>query len=95
MADVQAWLKSDAAKTIMFIYGEFDPWSAAPFEINSSGDNHLYIAPGQSHGADLRFLTDGDRAEAMSALERWMGVAPMLRPDEVPAETPARVRTPL
>jgi hypothetical protein len=77
MVDIQNWVKTEG-KTIIFIYGEFDPWSAGRFEIGSSGDNHLYIAPGGNHGSKLTSLNDADHTEALSVLQRWLGVPPVL-----------------
>jgi hypothetical protein len=77
MVDVQNWVKAEG-KTILFIYGEFDPWSAGRFEIGASGDNHLYIAPGGNHGSKLTTLKDADRTEALSILQRWLGVPPVM-----------------
>jgi hypothetical protein len=77
MVDVQNWVKSEG-KTILFIYGEFDPWSAGRFEIGSSGDNHLYIAPGGNHGSKITTLKEADRTEALSTLQRWLGVPPVM-----------------
>lgn len=75
MVDVQNWVKAEG-KTIMFIYGELDPWSAGKFEIGATGDNHVYFAPGSNHSANIAKLNATDRAEALSILERWLGVAP-------------------
>jgi hypothetical protein len=77
MVDVQNWVKTEA-KTIMFIYGEFDPWTAGKFEIGSTGDNHLFMAPAANHGANLARLTDADRGTALSILQGWLGVPPVM-----------------
>jgi hypothetical protein len=77
MVDVQNWVKNEA-KQIIFIYGEFDPWTAGKFEIGSSGDNHIFVAPGANHGASLNRLTDADRAAAIALLQSWLGVTPVL-----------------
>ena len=92
MADIDNWVKT-ASTRMMFVYGEFDPWTAAPFEINVSGDNRLYVASGGNHGAKLANLSDADRADALAALVRWIGASPEMsfvaRPED---EAPRRER---
>jgi len=77
MVDVQNWVKNEARK-IIFIYGEFDPWSAGKFDIGTSGENYLYVAPGGNHGSNLARLTADDRAAALALLQSWLGVPPVL-----------------
>jgi hypothetical protein len=77
MVDVQNWVKTEA-KTIMFIYGEYDPWTSGKFEIGPTGDNHLFMAPAANHGANLARLTDADRGAALTILQNWLGVPPVM-----------------
>jgi hypothetical protein len=77
MVDVQNWVKSEA-KRIIFIYGEFDPWSAGRFEIAAGNENYLYVAPGGNHGSNLARLTADDRAAALALLQSWLGVPPVM-----------------
>jgi hypothetical protein len=77
MVDVQNWVKTEA-KRIIFIYGEFDPWSAGRFEITPGSENYLYVAPGGNHGSNLARLTADDRAAALALLQSWLGVPPVL-----------------
>ena len=62
MVDVQKWVKNEG-KRIIFIYGEFDPWSAGRFEIVPRRE--LLIAPGGNRFHLARLMTD-DRAP------RWL-----------------------
>jgi PS-10 peptidase S37 len=77
MVDVQNWVKTEATK-IIFIYGEYDPWSAGRFEIGTSGENYLFVAPGGNHGSNLARLSDADRASALGILQSWLGVPPVM-----------------
>jgi hypothetical protein len=77
MVDVQTWVKTEA-KTMMFIYGEFDPWSAGRFEIGTTGDNHVFVVPAGNHGARLGLLADSDRSQALSIIQGWLGVPPVM-----------------
>ena len=90
MNDIQDWVKSDAAKNVMFLYGEFDPYTAAAFEINPAGDNHLYIAPGANHGAWIDALLPVEKEEATTILKRWFGIPPnqAIAEQPLPFESP-------
>jgi hypothetical protein len=77
MVDVQAWVKTEA-KTMMFIYGEFDPWSAGRFEIGTTGDNHVFVVPAGNHGARVGLLADSDRSQALAIIQGWLGVPPVM-----------------
>ena len=85
MVDIQNWVKTEG-KTIIFIYGEYDPWSAGRFEIGTTGDNHVFVAPAANHGANLARLNETDRANALSVLQNWLGVPPVVPFDEPPAD---------
>jgi hypothetical protein len=94
MADVQRWVLSDGAKRLLFIDGEFDPWSATPFAINPTGDNHRFVIAGRNHNVDYGQLGEASAA-VLAILERWMGVPPKMSAvgDALPAER--RMRRPL
>jgi hypothetical protein len=77
MVDVQNWVKTEG-KTIMFIYGEYDPWTAGRYEIGTSGDNHVFVAPAANHGANLSRLSATDRSAALTILQGWLGVPPVM-----------------
>jgi len=72
MVDIAAWVKT-SAETTMFVYGEYDPWSAGAFELGAAKDSFLFVAAGRNHGAKLTGLTAAEKVTALDALERWMG----------------------
>ena len=51
------YLKDNDPKMI-FIYGEFDPWSAAAVSFGSKENMYKAICPGGSHGARISSLPD-------------------------------------
>jgi hypothetical protein len=77
MADVSDWLAREG-EAILFIYGENDPYSAAPFEPGEGRDALRFFVPGQNHGAAIADLPPAEREQALAAIERWTGVAPVL-----------------
>lgn len=87
MQDVQQWVL-DQGSELAFIYGEFDPWTGGAFDVRE--DQLLVKAPAMNHGATIRDLTDGDRAQILDAIELWMGV----RPDIGPQFRPSRAQLP-
>ena len=70
MPDVNAWVANDAQK-MMFIYGEFDPWSSRKF-VPSANDSHLFVVPGGNHGSSIGQLSASDHAAAQALLEGWL-----------------------
>jgi hypothetical protein len=70
MPDINNWVASDGER-MMFVYGEFDPWSSREF-VPSARDSHKFTVAGGNHGSSLGQLAEADRAEAMSLLARWL-----------------------
>jgi hypothetical protein len=81
MPDVQSWV-SRSGQRLMFIYGEFDPWSAGAYELGSATDSFKFVAPQNNHGSNISDLRAADRDKALATLERWLGVT------RVPAPPP-------
>ncbi|MGC5011370.1 S28 family serine protease [Streptosporangium sp. DT93] len=73
MLDVDLWVRTRSS-TMMFVYGENDPWGAERFA-PSRNDSYLYVAPGANHGANIAALPEADRLAATATLRRWAGVA--------------------
>jgi hypothetical protein len=88
MVDIQTWVKTEG-KGIMFIYGEYDPWSAGAFELGAASGSYAFVAPQDNHGASIGSLGAADQDKALTVLAGWMGapVQPMAMPRSV-------VRTP-
>lgn len=98
MRDIASWLKAEG-RAFLFLYGEYDPWTAASFEPVPGMDAHRYVVPRGNHGAKLRDLPAAQRDEALSILGRWMGVKPQamlsgLLPGEALLEPEAPVGRP-
>jgi hypothetical protein len=74
MHDVQDWL-STSGERLMFIYGEYDPWTAGQIELGRAVDSWKYIAPQGNHGSSITSLTTADRDAAADTVRRWAGVS--------------------
>lgn len=68
-------LKKFVAKgnsNMMFIYGEFDPWSAVKVSEPKSENVVLFVEPKGSHRARIATLPDPMKEEAVSLLKKWL-----------------------
>ena len=80
--DIKKFLETTDSK-MMFIYGEFDPWSAvmpvAPVKneaLKAKGKGrqtmHLFVEPGGSHRARINTLPEEMKKEAIAILKEWL-----------------------
>ncbi|QKW08806.1 aminopeptidase [Streptomyces sp. NA04227] len=76
MRKVDSWVRHNA-KSMMWVYGENDPWGSERFRIGSGAkDSYIFTAPGANHGAKVAGLVDKDKAKATARIQAWAGVAP-------------------
>jgi len=61
---------------LLFIYGEWDPWTGGKFVLGNASDSEVLTQPQGTHGARIMNLEASDRALAFAKLEAWTGVAP-------------------
>ncbi|MGV9664452.1 hypothetical protein [Nocardia niigatensis] len=65
---------------LLFVYGEYDPTRAEPFQPGpATRDSSVYIAPTTHHLARPANLTAPDRAAALATLTRWASGQPAVR----------------
>lgn len=72
--DVYKYLGNNDPK-MMFIYGEYDPWSAAriPDRFFEGKENMtIFIEPEGSHKARINTLSSGQRTRAWNQLREWL-----------------------
>jgi hypothetical protein len=69
------WVR-DEGERLLFLYGEFDPWTAGAFDLGTNpGATRFTVAEG-THGSRLIDLPDAERAASFDLLEEWTGVTP-------------------
>ena len=57
----------------MFIYGEWDPWSASRVELPGRKKNmYVFIQPEGSHRSRINTMPDERREEILSILNDWV-----------------------
>ncbi|MEU7634688.1 S28 family serine protease [Streptomyces sp. NPDC039016] len=88
MPDVDRWVRHHATR-MMFVNGQFDPWSAKHFELGRGArDSYLFTVPGGNHGANIATLKDTDRTKATAELLTWAGL-PVPANGRATAQAPA------
>jgi len=94
MRDVQRWVVTEGSE-IVFVYGEYDPWTGGAFEIPIAPGVVHVTAPEANHGATIRTLTETDRAGVLNHLEEWLGARPAIDGafDPARADLPPRLLT--
>ena len=85
MRDIESWAASDA-KNIVFVYGEFDPWSAGAYPKGKISNNiHQFIVKGGNHGSKFTALDSKQRSQAEAILSEWLKkkpIDPLLNPNK-------------
>ncbi len=71
MKKVNHWLQTDADK-MLFIYGEYDPWSATSVVLNGNKKCKKYINPKGSHRTRINSFPDSTKNEIIETLKKWM-----------------------
>ncbi len=84
--EVERWVRSQNAERIMFVYGEYDPWTGGAYVIDEAKESYRFFAPKSNHGANILSLAEADKNLALDTLSRWLGA------DAIVASTAARPR---
>ncbi len=91
MDDVAAWVTTQGSR-LLFIYGEYDPWSAGAFDLGGATDSYKLIVAAGNHGSRISLLGGADQTTATAALRRWAGVTSLAKPEIDEAERPEMPR---
>ncbi len=73
MQHIQRWVL-EKGRRIIFINGEYDPWSAAAYQVNADREQRTYVAPGANHGAKISSLINEEQQEAWDLIRGWLKV---------------------
>jgi hypothetical protein len=77
MLDVDQFVREKGDR-LLFIYGEWDPWTGGQFDLGGAKDSLLFIQPQGTHGSQITKLADADRDAAFARLKAWTGITPVL-----------------
>lgn len=75
-AAVRDWARDDA-EDMLFIYGQYDPWSGGAMDAPSQASSARFFVPGATHGAQIGALPEADRVAAMAIATRLFGTEPV------------------
>jgi hypothetical protein len=92
MNDVVDWVKTEG-HALLFVYGEYDPWTAAAVDLGNATDSFRFLVAAGNHGSRISQLAGVDLATAEAAVRRWARVAatpgkPTIPEDDEPPEMP-------
>lgn len=90
MPDIANWVAREGER-LLFIYGEFDPWTAGAYELGDARDSYRFTVPGGNHGARIEQLPEPARSQAIQLLRGWaqrlsLPVRPLVLRPELPEE---------
>jgi len=71
MIAVDQWLKTKADK-MLFIYGEYDTWSATQVELKDNDKCQKFINPAGAHGTRIKSFPNEMQKEIVKTLETWL-----------------------
>ncbi|WP_282014783.1 S28 family serine protease [Marinifilum flexuosum] len=71
MIQVNKWLQTDAEK-MLFIYGEWDTWSATAVDLKDNTKCKKFVNPEGSHGTRIRNFPAEMKTEIIRTLEEWL-----------------------
>lgn len=77
MLDIDDFVEHQGDR-LLFVYGEWDPWTAGKFALGNAADSALLIQPQGNHRAGIARLEGADREDALAKLKAWTGVTPVL-----------------
>ena len=71
MQKMSDWIL-DNGNNILYIYGEFDPWSATAVETGTNTNAVKMVLKGANHGTRIRHFKGEQKEKIYSALEEWL-----------------------
>lgn len=75
MMDIDQYVR-EAGDRLIFIYGEWDPWTGGKFDLGNATDSLLVTQAEGSHGSRIGRLSPADRDAVLAKLQAWTGVTP-------------------
>jgi hypothetical protein len=74
---VRHWARN-YGDNMLFIYGQYDPWSGGAIEQPKSPSSARFFVPNATHGAQLAKLPPAQRTEALAIAARLFGTTPVM-----------------
>jgi hypothetical protein len=77
MHDIDSFVQQQGDRFV-FVYGEWDPWTAGKFTLGGATDSLELIQAQGTHGSHLTRLAPADRDAAFAKIAAWTGVTPTI-----------------
>ena len=74
MQRIKSFLDTSAEK-MLFIYGEYDPWSATAVQLSNNAaqrDMHKFVLPKGDHRTRIKSFNSLEQAEIYGIIDRWL-----------------------
>ncbi|MEZ5104673.1 MAG: S28 family serine protease [Draconibacterium sp.] len=71
--EVKKFIQETDAR-ILFIYGEYDPWSASAFNVPDKPNFLKIVKPGGSHSTRIKNLPAEQQVQIKEKMESWLGI---------------------
>jgi hypothetical protein len=90
MDDISSFVMT-AGDRLLFVYGQWDPWTGGEFDLGAAADSLRLIQAQGDHDSRITDLSVDDRTTALGKLAAWTGNArvaphaPALRPPRIPS----------
>jgi hypothetical protein len=62
-------------KDFIFIYGQFDPWTASAFDVPQKPNFLKIVKPAGSHSSRIGNLPPDQKKQVIDKLEEWLGIS--------------------
>jgi hypothetical protein len=72
ISDKCALFLKDNDPKMIFIYGEYDPWSAVAVSFENKKNMYTAVCPGGNHGSRISSLPEGMKNEVVSRIKKWL-----------------------
>ena len=69
---VQEWIQKNG-NNMLYIYGEYDPWTATAVETGEETNGRRFINPKGNHSTRIKSFPKETRDSIYSTLEEWLG----------------------
>lgn len=77
MHDIDGFVEEDARR-LLFVYGQWDPWSGGKFALWGTEDSLLAVEAEGTHYSNVAHLAPADRDAVLARLQAWTGVQPLV-----------------
>ena len=57
---------------MIFVYGQFDPWSAAAVRFENKTNMYKAVCPGGNHGSRIASLPPEMKKEVLDRIQKWL-----------------------